>query len=70
MYAIRSYYGSLPMSRSRVIKAIPQIVREKLKGGVVYHDGQFDDSRLAVNLLQTVIEKGATAVNYARVTSP
>ncbi len=64
-----SFGRSLPMSRSRVIKAIPQIVREKLKGGVVYHDGQFDDSRLAVNLLQTAIEKGATAVNYARVTS-
>jgi len=58
---------SLPMSRNNVIRSIPQIVREKLRGGVVYHDGQFDDSRLAVNLMQTAIEEGATAVNYARV---
>ncbi len=58
---------SLPMSRSHVIRSIPQIVQKNLRGGVVYHDGQFDDSRLAVNLMQTAIEQGATAVNYARV---
>ncbi len=58
---------SLPMSRSTVVKSIPQIVRKGLKGGVVYHDGQFDDSRLAVNLMQTAIEKGATVVNYTKV---
>ena len=63
-----SFGRSLPMSRNRVIKAIPGIVRENLKGGVVYHDGQFDDSRLAVNLMQTAIEKGATTINYAKVT--
>ncbi|MFZ2287481.1 MAG: glycerol-3-phosphate dehydrogenase/oxidase, partial [Bacteroidales bacterium] len=58
---------SLPMSRKGVIRSIPQIVQEKLRGGVVYHDGQFDDSRLAINLMQTAIEKGATVVNYAKV---
>ncbi len=58
---------SLPMSRSHVIRSIPQIVQKNLRGGVVYHDGQFDDSRLAVNLMQTAVEQGATAVNYARV---
>lgn len=60
---------SLPVSRKEVIRRIPQIVREKLKGGVVYHDGQFDDARLAVNLMQTAAEKGALTVNYTRVTS-
>ena len=58
---------SLPISRKEVIRRIPQIVKKKLKGGVVYHDGQFDDARLAVNLMQTAIEKGALAVNYTRV---
>jgi len=58
---------SLPMSRNHVMKSIPMIVRDGLKGGVVYHDGQFDDSRLAVNLMQTAIEKGASVVNYAKV---
>jgi len=36
---------------------------------VVYHDGQFDDSRLAVNLAQTCLEQGATVLNYFRVTA-
>ena len=38
------------------------------KGGVVYHDGQFDDSRMAINLAQTCIENGGTVVNQASVT--
>ena len=59
---------SLPMSKAQVIKSIPQILQKGLRGGVVYHDGQFDDSRLAINLMQTAAEKGATTVNYVRVT--
>jgi len=58
---------SLPMRKKDVIKSIPQIEQQNLKGGVVYHDGQFDDSRLAVNLAQTAVENGATVVNYVRV---
>lgn len=64
----RSLGRSLPMSKKTVIKEIPQIVTQGLKGGVVYHDGQFDDSRMAINLLQTACEQGAVAVNYTKVT--
>lgn len=60
---------SLPMGKKSVIKSVPRIVQQGLKGGVVYHDGQFDDSRLAVNLMQTAIDKGATVANYAAVTA-
>ena len=60
---------SHPMSRKEVIRRIPQIQQKNLKGGVSYHDGQFDDSRLAVNLMQTAIENGAVAVNYTRVSA-
>jgi glycerol-3-phosphate dehydrogenase len=35
---------------------------------VLYYDGQFDDSRLLINLAQTAVEQGAAVVNYARVT--
>ncbi len=59
---------SLPMRRSEVIRQIPQIRQKGLKGGVVYHDGQFDDARLAVNLMQTAAEQGATVLNHVRVT--
>jgi glycerol-3-phosphate dehydrogenase len=60
---------SLPMTKSGVIKSVPQIEQKGLRGGVVYHDGQFDDARLAINLMQTAVEHGATVVNYAPVTS-
>lgn len=60
---------SLSMSKKKVIEAVPQIVQKKLKGGVLYHDGQFDDSRLAINLMQTAVEKGAVVVNYAKISS-
>ncbi len=62
-----SFGRSLPMSRKDVIRSIPQIVQTHLKGGVVYHDGQFDDARLAVNLMQTAREQGALVVNYTKV---
>jgi len=39
-----------------------------LRGGVLYHDGQFDDSRLAINLMQTAAALGATMANHVRVT--
>jgi len=58
---------SLPMSRKEVIRSIPGIVQEGLRGGVIYYDGQFDDSRLAINLMQTAVEFGATVINYFRV---
>ena len=58
---------SLPMGRREVIRQIPQIRQKGLKGGVVYHDGQFDDARLAVNLMQTAAEQGAMVVNHVRV---
>jgi glycerol-3-phosphate dehydrogenase len=58
---------SKPMSKNEVIKCVPQIVREKLKGGVSYYDGQFDDSRMAINLMQTAVGNGAVMVNHTKV---
>lgn len=57
------------LSRNEVLKHIPMLEQDGLRGGVVYHDGQFDDSRLLINLLQTATEHGAVVLNYARVTS-
>jgi glycerol-3-phosphate dehydrogenase len=69
LLAVKFAFGrSLPMNRKQVIGEIPQIVTKGLKGGVVYHDGQFDDSRLAINLLQTATEQGAVCANYVKVT--
>lgn len=50
------------------IERLPTIETEGLRGGVVYHDGQFDDARLLVHLAMTAVEQGATLVNYVPVT--
>ncbi len=72
LYDILSFgygYGrSRFISAKKVMKYIPTSVEKGLKGGIVYHDGQFDDSRMAVNLAQTCIEKGGTVVNRVEVT--
>jgi glycerol-3-phosphate dehydrogenase len=54
------------LSREEVIAELPNIETKDLTGGVIYHDGQFDDSRLAINLAQTASEHGATVANYVR----
>ncbi len=52
------------LSREETLARLPTIKTDGLLGGVVYYDGQFDDARLLVNLVQTAIEQGATAANY------
>lgn len=39
----------------------------KLNRGIQYFDGQFDDSRMAINLAQTCLEQGGTVLNYISV---
>jgi glycerol-3-phosphate dehydrogenase len=58
---------SVVLSREEVLKRIPTLEQDGLRGGVLYHDGQFDDSRLLINLAQTGAEQGACLLNYARV---
>lgn len=55
--------------KEKTILAHPSINRKGLRGGVIYHDGQFDDARLAINVAQTAAENGACLLNYAKVTS-
>src|SRR5690348_15689235 len=47
------------LSREEVLQRIPTLKPQGLRGGVVYYDGQFDDSRLLINLAQTAAEHGA-----------
>lgn len=56
------------LSREETIEAIPTVEEKGLTGGVVYHDGQFDDSRMAISLAQTAVDYGATVLNYCKVT--
>lgn len=65
--------GELGFGSSRVLseeetrERLPTIETNGLRGGVIYHDGQFDDARLAIALAQTAADQGATLINYARV---
>ena len=56
------------LSREETLERLPTIKTEGLRGGVIYFDGQFDDSRLLINLVATAFEQGATLLNYAQVT--
>ena len=55
------------LSKAETIERIPTVETKGLIGGVIYHDGQFDDSRLVVNLAQTAAEQGGTLINYMKV---
>ena len=59
--------SSVFISRKKTMENLPGINTKGLKGGVLYHDGQFDDSRLAINLAQSIIENDGCAVNYVKV---
>jgi glycerol-3-phosphate dehydrogenase len=64
-------YGFGPsqlLSKEETLRRLPGVNPEGLTGGVVYYDGQFDDTRLLINLMATAAEHGATLLNYARVT--
>jgi glycerol-3-phosphate dehydrogenase len=52
------------MSLTETMERLPTIQRDGLRGGVLYHDGQFDDARLLTHLIATAVDHGATAVNY------
>jgi len=60
--------SSVFISKKETLEKIPGIKSKNLKGGVLYHDGQFDDSRLAINLVQSIWENGGYAMNYMQVT--
>ena len=55
------------MSGGDTIKAIPTLNKNGLKGGILYHDGQFDDIRMLVSLALTCEDHGGTVINYMKV---
>lgn len=55
------------ISKAETIKRLPAVKQKGLKGGVVYHDGQFDDARLALSIAMTADDAGACMLNYTAV---
>jgi len=60
---------SRQLDREEAIERIPTVEPAGLKGGIIYHDAQFDDARLAVSLAQTLADLGGTPLNYCEVTA-
>ena len=56
------------LSKKETVAHLPTINDEKLAGGILYYDGQFDDSGLAIEIAATAIKKGATVLNYCKAT--
>jgi glycerol-3-phosphate dehydrogenase len=59
-----SFGASQCLSPEETIRRLPTLNPSHLIGGIAYHDGQFDDARLAINLAQTATKFGAAVVNY------
>ena len=55
------------LTREETLEQLPNIQTDGLKHGVVYYDGQFDDTRLLIHLAQTAADHHATLLNYAGV---
>ena len=68
--AVRNSFGrSHGVSKQQAIETIPTLRRNGLSGGVIYHDGQFDDTRLLLNMARTARDQGACLVNYMTATA-
>jgi glycerol-3-phosphate dehydrogenase len=55
------------LNKEETLALAPNLDKDGLRGGVLYHDGQFDDARLAVHLAMTAADHGATVLNYMGV---
>lgn len=60
----KSYF----INRQKTMDRLPLLKSEGLKGGVVYHDGQFDDARMIMALAKACVDKGGVVLNYFKVT--
>ena len=54
------------LNKKQTLQYLQGINEAKLYGGILYFDGQFDDTRLAVELAATAVSQGATVLNYCK----
>src|SRR5262252_3898258 len=57
------------LSREETLRRMPGLNGKGLRGAVAYSDGQFDDARYDLALVETFSECGGTALNHAAVTA-
>jgi glycerol-3-phosphate dehydrogenase len=52
------------IGKKEAISLVPNIERDKLNGGIVYYDGQFNDSRMGLDIALTASDNNAVLINY------
>ncbi|AKC83520.1 FAD-dependent oxidoreductase [Verrucomicrobia bacterium IMCC26134] len=57
------------LDRTATLARLPNVESTGLRGGVLYHDAQFDDARLALTLARSAADRGAVLLNHADVTA-
>src|SRR5262250_956930 len=57
------------LSREETLERMPGLNTDGLIGSVAYSDGQFDDARYNVALVETFTRVGGNALNHAKVTA-
>lgn len=57
------------LSKAETTRRLPTVKKHGLSGGVLYYDGQFDDTRLLIDLVTAAHRHGGAVLNYAKVTS-
>jgi glycerol-3-phosphate dehydrogenase len=62
-----SLFPSRFLSKAETMKRMPGLASERFIGSIAYADGQFDDGRYNMALINTFVEAGGEALNYARV---
>src|ERR1700735_3546515 len=62
-------FASRFLSTTETLKRMPGLAPGQLLGRIAYADGQFDDGRYNIGLINSLVEAGGTALNYARVVS-
>jgi glycerol-3-phosphate dehydrogenase len=62
-----SLFPSRFLSKTKALERMPGLAPDHLIGSIAYADGQFDDARYNMGLINTFVEAGGEALNYARV---
>lgn len=65
----RSLGVTRKISKEETLELLPNLKKKGLKGGIEYTDGQFDDTRLCIDLVSTINKKGGALINYCALES-
>ena len=56
--------ASRALDRAEALERLPGVEPAGMRGGVLYHDAQFDDARLAITLARSAAGRGAVLINH------